>query len=65
MKTKVRNHLSTLCLRYVEDKDPASYKLLVRLAEENYKTGRPMLNNGSVYRNFLRIKADEAIVEVL
>jgi hypothetical protein len=56
MKTKVRNHLASLCMKYTKDRHQEDFLRLVELAEHNYASGKPLLTLDSVFREFLSKK---------
>ena len=59
MKTKVRNHLASLCMKHVKLTDPEIYNFLEAGAIVNYETGKPKYALGEVYRLALFAKQEK------
>lgn len=54
MKPKVRNHLASLCMRYVAKLHPQDFKTLALLSEENYQYGFRDQTLETVFRKFMK-----------
>jgi hypothetical protein len=60
---KVYQCHARLCAKYVEEFAPVDSAALWHLAEDNYKTGKPILTLGHVFWNFLASKRPKDGIE--
>lgn len=65
MDMKVRNHAASIALVYIKKVFPDDYRLLCKLATENYTQGYPACSPRSILDTFLAQKEEMTKVDVL
>lgn len=61
MKPKLRNHLASLCLHYVNIRHATDFHKLIEITEENYADGSRSATLGADWKKFAEWARNERI----
>jgi hypothetical protein len=63
MNMNVRNYHARLCEKFVQKFAPEDFAALWQVAEENYKSGKPLYTLGFVFSQFCATKQGNSVLE--